>query len=160
MKSTAAAPAIFWGGLLCGIFDITQAMLAWGLLLNVPPYRILQAVASGALGGKAFALGWQSAVLGLFFHFVIAFGAATVYWVASRSIRFMVERPLVAGIIYGECVYLFMNMVVVPLSQIGHRPAMTLPQILTGPIGHAILVGPPIAFMARRYSGVGKTDVS
>ena len=23
--------AIFWGGLLCGVFDITQAFTAWGL---------------------------------------------------------------------------------------------------------------------------------
>jgi len=154
MKSICnAARAIFWGGLLCGVLDISQAFLAWGLLMNVPPYRILQSVANGALGQRSFVMGWRSAVLGLFFHFVIAFGAATVYWVASRFIHWMIEHPVPAGMIYGECVYLFMNLVVVPLSEIGHRPAITLPQILTGPIGHVILVGPPIALAVKRYSG-------
>jgi len=155
MKPVAdAARAIFWGGLWCGVLDISQAFLAWGLLMNVPPYRILQSVASGALGPRSFQLGWKSAALGLFFHFVIAFGAATVYWMASRFVRFMVDHPLLAGIFYGECVYLFMNLVVLPLSAIGHRPAITLPQILTGPIGHAVLVGPPIALAVRQYSAL------
>jgi len=120
--------------------------------MNVPPYRILQSVASGILGQRTYALGWQSATLGLFLHFLIAFGAATVYWIASRHIRFLIDRPILAGLIYGECVYLFMNFVVVPLSAIHHFPKFTLPQILTGPIGHTILVGLPIALMARKYT--------
>ncbi len=154
MKSVSnAARAIFWGGLLCGILDISQAFLAWGLLMNVPPYRILQSVASGALGQRSFQMGWHSASLGLLLHFVIAFGAATVYWVASRFVHFMIEHPVPAGMIYGECVYLFMNLVVVPLSAIGHRPPHTLAHIITGPIGHVILVGPPIALAVKRYSG-------
>src|SRR5690242_15837963 len=33
--------AIFWGGLLAGIFDITQAFVGFGLL-GAKPFRILQ----------------------------------------------------------------------------------------------------------------------
>ena len=150
--SSSAARAIFYGGLLCGIFDITQAFFAWGLLMNVPPIRILQSVASGALGAESFQMGWTSGLAGVFFHFLIAFGAATVYWVASRFIPFLIKHAVPAGMIYGECVYLFMNFVVVPLSRIHHFPNLTLPHILTGPIGHVILVGPPIALMSRKYS--------
>jgi hypothetical protein len=144
--------AIFLGGLACGVLDISQAFLAWGLLMNAAPIRILQSVASGALGPASFQMGWRSAVLGLGFHFLIAFTAAAVYWIGSRWIPFMVNRAILSGAIYGECVYLFMNYVVVPLSAIHHFPTYTLPQILTGPIGHAILVGPPIALIARRFS--------
>jgi hypothetical protein len=97
-------------------------------------------------------MGWKSGLAGLGFHFLIAFGAATVYWIGSRRIRFMLDHPLVAGVIFGECVYLFMNFVVVPLSAIHSFPTYSLPHILTGPIGHAILVGPPIALIARHYS--------
>lgn len=150
--SSSPARAIAFGGLACGALDISQAFLAWGLLMNVPPLGILQSVASGALGPRSFQMGWCSSLLGLFFHFVISFGAATVYWIASRFIRFLIDHPIPAGMIHGECVYLFMNLVVVPLSAIHHRPALTLPHILTGPIGHTILVGPPIAFFAHRYS--------
>ena len=155
MADSSHSPAlrsVVWGGVLCGIFDIIQAFLAWGLLMNVPPVRILQSIASGALGPASFRLGWRSAALGLFFHFLIAFGAATVYWVASRRISFLIDRAVPAGILYGECVYVFMNCVVVPLSAIHRFPTFSLPHILTGPIGHAVLVGLPIALVARHYS--------
>lgn len=155
----SGAKAIFWGGLTCGVFDISQAFLAWGLLMNVPPVRILQSVASGALGSQSFQMGWKSGVIGLGFHFLIAFGAATVYWFASRHIRFTIEHAFVAGIIYGECVYLFMNFVVVPLSAIHRFPTFSTAHILTGPIGHTILVGPPIALIARHYSGYQRAPV-
>jgi hypothetical protein len=150
--TSAGAKAIFWGGLACGVLDISQAFLAWGLLMKIPPYRILQSVAGGALGQASFQMGWRSAVLGLGFHFLIAFGAATVYWVASQRIHFMIRHVLVSGMIYGECVYVFMNFVVVPLSALHRFPIFSLAHILTGPIGHTILVGLPIALIARRYS--------
>ena len=150
--SSPAVKAIFWGGLTCGALDISQAFLAWGLLMKVSPIRILQSVASGALGQASFKMGWKSAALGLGFHFLIAFGAATVFWVASRRIRFMTDHAVLAGLSYGEFVYLFMNFGVVPASAIHHFPAFTLPHILTGPIGHTILVGLPIALTARHYS--------
>ena len=154
-KEQSAGKAIFWGGLACGVLDISQAFLAWGILMKVPPEVILHSVASGALGKASFQMGWKSAALGLGFHFLIAFGAATVYWVASRRIRFLIEHALPAGVIYGECVYVFMNFVVVPLSAIHRFPIYSLPHILTGPFGHAILVGPPIALVARHYGKTG-----
>ena len=55
--SSGALPAIFWGGLACGILDITQAFVAWGLR-GAKPIRILQSVASGLLGAKAYVGGW------------------------------------------------------------------------------------------------------
>ncbi len=128
--------------------------------MNVPPYRILQSVASGILGQRSFILGWRSATLGLLLHFFIAFGAATVYWIASRRIGFLADRPIPAGLLYGECVYIFMNFVVVPLSAIGHFPKFTLPHVLTGPIGHTVLVGLPIALMARRYSDCSRATTN
>ncbi len=52
--SSNAFLAIFWGGLACGVLDITQACIAWGIQNQVPPQRIFQSVASGLLGPKAF----------------------------------------------------------------------------------------------------------
>jgi hypothetical protein len=150
------AAAIFLGGIACGVLDISQAFLAWGLLRNVAPLQILQSVASGALGPLSFQMGWRSGLAGLGFHFLISFGAATVYWIGSRRIRFMLRRPFLAGMLYGECVYLFMNFVVLPLSAIHRFATYSLPHILTGPIGHAILVGPPIALIVQRFSATPK----
>jgi len=40
---------VFWGGLACGVLDITSALVGYGLR-GVPPMRIFQSVAAGALG--------------------------------------------------------------------------------------------------------------
>jgi hypothetical protein len=142
--------AIFWGGLACGVLDITQAFIAWGLM-GVKPISILHSVASGLLGPKAFQGGIQTAVLGMVLHFFIAFSAATVYYVASRWLTFMTRQAVLSGLLYGEAVFLFMHFVVVPLSAApkGHFSMATL---VTGPIGHMFLVGLPIALSVRRFA--------
>jgi hypothetical protein len=59
-----AFAAIFWGGLLAGVFDITQAFVGFGLL-GARPFRILQHIAGGILGARSMEMGWMSAALGL-----------------------------------------------------------------------------------------------
>jgi uncharacterized membrane protein YagU involved in acid resistance len=96
-------------------------------------------------------MGWSSAALGLLFHFTIATTAAAVYYLASRKLRMLVEHPLVCGLLYGEMVFLFMYFVVLPLSAVG--PAkFNIATYVTGPIGHPLLIGLPIAFSVRRFS--------
>jgi uncharacterized membrane protein YagU involved in acid resistance len=135
--------------------DITQAFIAFGIQNRVPPPRILQSVASGLLGPKAFQGGAQTAALGLFLHFLIAFIWAAIYYLASRQIAFLTHRPVIAGLLYGEFVWLMMNCVVVPLSAIHRWPPATNPaSIITGPIGHLFLVGLPIALAIARWAPV------
>lgn len=161
MSSTSAAgsiaaprprpfAAVFWGGLLAGIFDITQAFVGFGLL-GAKPFRILQHIAGGVFGARSMQMGWTSAVLGLIFHFTIAFTAAAVYYVASRKLRVLVDQAVVCGLLYGEVVFLFMYFVVLPLSALG--PAhFNIVTYITGPIGHTFLVGLPIALSVRRFA--------
>lgn len=152
MQNTTARPfaAILLGGLLAGIGDITQAFVFFGFL-GATPYRILQGIAGGIFGARAQQMGWRSAALGLVLHFTIATAAAAVYWLASRRLRVLVKRPLVCGLLFGELVFLFMYCVVLPLSARG--PAhFGWATYVTGPIGHPLLVGLPIAFSVRRYS--------
>ena len=145
-----AFAAIFWGGFFAGIFDITQAFIGFGLL-GARPFRILQHIAGGILGAHSMEMGWRSAALGLVIHFAIAFTAATVFFLASRIVRVLVEHAVVSGLLYGELVFLFMYFVVLPLSALG--PArFNIATYITGPIGHTVLVGLPIALSVRRFS--------
>jgi uncharacterized membrane protein YagU involved in acid resistance len=146
-----ALRAIFWGGLACGVFDITQAMVAFYLQVGAKPVRVLQSVAAGLLGRDSFQGGMKTAVLGAFLHFFIAFSWATVYYLASRRITFMVDSPIISGLLYGEFVWLMMTFVVVPLSRT-HRGPFSAAAIITGPIGHLFLVGLPIALAVRRWA--------
>jgi hypothetical protein len=144
--SSSAFLAIFWGGLACGVFDITQAFIAFGLQFHLRPTQVLQSVASGLLGSKSFQGGAKTAALGLALHFFIAFSWAAGYYVASRQIAFLTERPVIAGLLYGELVWVVMTLVVLPLSA-AHRwpPRLDAASVITGPILHMVLVGLPIA---------------
>ncbi len=144
-----AFPAIFAAGLLAGVLDITAAFLTWAPQ-GVPPVRILQGIASGLLGPQAFNEGTASALLGGAIHFLIAFSAATVFYVASRKIDFMTRRPILAGVLYGVCVYVVMYWIVMPLAKM--HPAHTLTRSIVAIVTHMICVGLPIALMVRRYS--------
>ncbi len=150
--SAAAWRVILLGGLLAGIGDITQAMVVFGLR-GASPERVLQSVALGLLGRSAFDGGWKTALAGLGLHFLIAIIWATVYYAASRVVRIMMTQPVLSGLLYGEIVFLFMYLVVLPLSQVHrdpHASLFTVPLILTGWIGHPLLVGLPIALAVRR----------
>src|SRR5580765_3558195 len=85
-SSSGAFLAIFWGGLACGVFDITQACVAWGIQNDLPPMRIFQSVAAGLLGTKSFQGGMKTAILGGVLHFFIAFSWAAIYYIASRRL--------------------------------------------------------------------------
>ena len=151
MKTTDALRTILVTGLTAGVCDLVGAIVS-SLHRGVTPFRILQAVASGWLGTSSYDLGYRSAVLGLVSHFMIAMGAATVFYLASRAIPFLLERPLISGILYGIAVYWFMQLVVLPLSAYPHKRLATWSGIVIGNIVHMICVGTPIALVTKRMS--------
>jgi len=142
--------AVLWAGFACGVLDITAALVVYGYF-GLKPMRLLQGIASGLLGPKAFDGGLVTALLGLLCHFVIAFGAATVYFVASRSIRVLVDQAVIFGALYGVAVYFFMNRIVLPLSAATKRP-FSLKLIIIGVVIHIFCVGLPISLSVRRFS--------
>ena len=149
----SAAKAIFWGGLLAGLGDISQAFLFFYLQAGVTPFRILQSIARGYFGARAFQMGWTSAALGLASHFFIATVAAAVYYVASRKLKMLTEHWLVCGLLYGFVVFAVMYFVVMPLTPIGFpKLPFGWATWVTGPVGHPLLVGLPIALAVRRFS--------
>ena len=144
--------AVFWGGLVCGVLDLTSAIGGYGLR-GVPPIRILQSVAAGALGRDSFNGGTRTAALGVFFHFFIAFSAAAVFYFASRKITFLTAHPVISGVLYGELVFLFMHFIVIPLSASPRGPVkVTWAFLIAGPLGHPFLVGLPIAIAVSWFT--------
>ncbi len=152
----SAPRAIAWGGLLAGIGDITQALIVFGMPAfgNVAPLRIFQSIAVGVLGRSSFQGGLRTATLGLMLHFLIATIWAAVYYLASRKLRMLVDHPVICGLLFGVVVFLFMYLVVQPLSLVHRNPSASLfttSLLITGWLGHPLLVGLPIALMTRRY---------
>jgi hypothetical protein len=147
-ERTNALPAILWGGLSAGILDIVAAFIRWG-----KPEQLLQGIASGLLGPQAFQGAWGTAALGLALHFVIAFGAAAVYYLASRKLVFLRQKAVTWGFFYGIVVYMFMSWVIVPLSAFPKSKTTFSPiGLVLSLLTHTLCVGLPIALAVRRYS--------
>lgn len=151
MKSRAIVRAWIAAGLFAGACDLTAACIHAGFL-GAPPVRVFHFVASGLIGrDAALAGGAPTALLGIALHFAIAFGAAGTYLGASRLWRFLVDRPLVAGPLYGIAVYWFMQLVVIPLSAIAPRPQLLSNRLIAIGI-HIVCVGLPIAWSISRLA--------
>jgi len=154
---------ILYGGLVVGILDMLFAFTFYGLIRGAQPRRIFQSVAAGLLGRTAaYEGGIRTFLLGILLHFIVATCIATVYYLASRILPVLTSHAVVSGLMYGMIAYLGMNYLVVPLSAIRRTPGpIRLPIFLTEIIGHALLVGLPLALLARRSAkknGLSKTS--
>jgi hypothetical protein len=130
-------------GAICGVLDGISAILLFGYL-GATPAQVFQGIARGAMGRAALTGGATAVVVGVLAHFAVAFGAAAVYYAATRLWPKIMERPLVFGPLYGALVHLFMSFVVIPLSAIGPRPIVwsTFLEVLAI---HVVVVGPSIS---------------
>jgi hypothetical protein len=148
VKPTPAWRSILLAGSACGVLDITAALVVYGAM-GLPPLRLLQGVAGGIMGPKAYAGGIATALLGLACHFFIAYSAAAFYFLLSRGISFLLRQPVASGVMYGIAVYFFMNRIVVPLSAARKYP-FSLESMVIGVVIHIFCVGLPIALLVRR----------
>ena len=139
-----------------GVLDILDAMTFYGIRNGLRPTRIFQSIAVGLLGRDSYSGGMKTVLLGGVLHFLIAFIIATVFYFASSILPTLSQHAVISGLVYGVVAYFVMNYVVLPLSAVGPRTTpMPWAVFLNGVIGHALLVGLPVALIARLF-GEGK----
>jgi len=171
---------ILLGGLAAGALDILYAFVVFGpLSYGISPERVLQSVAAGLIGREASRDGgMETALLGLGLHFLIATLMAAVYVLLATRITALTRQAVLWGLVYGLILYVAMNYVVVPLSaaganlhfassfaEAGERLGAAFSQVRGGGgddypwliwgtiFTHAVLVGLPIALIAKRFVG-------
>lgn len=143
------------GGIAVGVLDGLDAVIFYRLSDSTSPDKVFQAIASGLLGIKSFYAGWPTVLLGIALHFLIAFGAAAVYYVACLKIPELLRRPLLFGPAFGLAVYGFMYGVVLPLSAFPLKASGTSGAGLVDELlAHIFLVGLPLAVLASRSAGI------
>ena len=106
-------------------------------------------VASGPFPGAS---DWGAAgtTVGLITHFILMGIIAVVFMLAAQARPSLLNLPWVAGVVYGLLTFVVMNLIVVPL-RFG-TPLPPPPQaILSQLFAHIVLVGLPVAFIAKRY---------
>jgi hypothetical protein len=154
-------PAILWGWLICGVLDITAAIIEANYTFDLSPIGLLQNVASALLGPAAKEGGLVTAALGLAMHFTVAFTWTTIFYLLSRRFPLLLRWGGVpGGLVFGALVFLVMFRGVIPLTielktlcLTGYVPPKQLPPLrLPQFVIHLVCVGLPIALAARWFA--------
>jgi hypothetical protein len=152
----SARRAILWGGLICGVLDISSAIII-AIANGGSPVRMLQGIAGALLGPVTFQGGPATAALGLAMHFGVAFTATAIFYWLSRRFPVMVEWAVPAGLLYGVVWLLVMYRGVIPLTAALRTIYLdnvkrSLPALWPLPLlVHMTCVGLPIALAVRRF---------
>ena len=154
MKLTTTR-AIVYGGATVGVLDLIDAFVFFGLRSGAQPVAILHSIAAGFVGRDAArAGGLQTAMLGLFAHFLVATCIVTVYVLISRVVPLLRTQWIACGLVFGVIAYLVMNWFVVPLSNAGSGQITfalpATPIVINGILIHMFGVGLPAAYFASR----------
>lgn len=145
-RSNILLPALV-GGCAAAALDAASAFHTFG-------WRMPKGIAAGLLGASAGQGGVGTWILGLALHFSILIVAAALYGVASWRWSFMRVNFLLCGVYYGISIFLFMNLVVVPLSAFPFSFApFKVSTLIQGMLMHVLLVGLPISFSYRVLGG-------
>lgn len=132
--------------LLTGTLDALAAIL---ISYKIPPAVIFKFIASGWFGREAMSGGTSMILYGLIFHYLIAaFFTVTLFWLYPQIIK-LVKKKYLVGILYGLAIWIIMNYIVLPMTNIpkshGHLELISL---LKGIAALIICIGLPVALIA------------
>lgn len=137
-------------GLAGGALDFAAASIVYPAAYpGLTVMRIWQSVAEGVLGPAAYDGGAATALLGTALHFFIALCAGIVFVLVMSRAPLFGRLWTVSGAVYGVSMYYFMQLVVLPLSEIGARP-YNAKSAAIGLAIHVFIFGLGSAFVASR----------
>ena len=135
--------------LLTGTLDAFAAIL---ISHKIPPAVIFRFIASGWFGRSAMSGGTGMVLGGLIFHYLIAAIFSITLFLIYPVILKILKNKYLIGIIYGLAIWVIMNFVVLPFTNIpkshGH---LTIAGLLIGIATLIICVGTPVALIADNY---------
>jgi hypothetical protein len=125
------------------IADLIFASTYWHQLYRVPVAQLVQTIASGLLGKRAFAGGTNTVLLGLLLQYLMMLMMVGAYYLLSRRLAWLNRHPWRYGLLYGVVLYIVMNGIVVPLSAAPKTPFV--PSWIVGSIVVHLVIGVVIA---------------
>jgi hypothetical protein len=145
LPERSLALPILVGGFVAGLLDMASAYITFGRYMPL-------GIAGGLIGAAARHPAASTYVLGLFLHYLIALGGAAAYCLASKRLAFLRENFFVCGLVFGIVFFLFMNLVVLPLSAYHAMGPYTYRGLVQGLLAHMFLIGLPISTSLRMLS--------
>jgi hypothetical protein len=149
-KSSLPLKTIAWAGLLVGTLDILSAIVNFKIATGKDPVLIFQYIASAVFGKEAYSGGLLMPVLGLIFHFIIAYIFTIIFFIIYPKLKLYKYSAILTGIAYGIIIWLAMNCIVVPLSKIG-KFSFKLSNVLLQASILVVMIGIPLSFICKHY---------
>lgn len=137
-------------GFIAGSLDLTGAIISATIMNQKFPGKIFHYIASGIFGKEAFSGGNVMILWGILFHYIIAYTFTFFYFWIYPKVGFLHVNRVAAGLFYGAFVWVIMNIIVVPLSNVTTGP-FNIVQAIVGMVVLMLMIGLPIAFNAHRY---------
>ena len=139
-------------GLFVGTTDILSAFINSSVNSGHFPKEMFHYIAGAAIGIQNGLHGgiWTN-LLGLFFHYLIAYTATLLFFLALPRVSVLRFNKYLIGMLYAVCVDLFITFAVLPLTPIGWPFDFARSFINWVILGCTL--GIPIAYNAYRYYG-------
>ena len=137
-------------GFVAGTLDAGAAVVLFFSAGGTDPARVFQFIASGIFGADAFSGGVAMAVWGVVFHFAIALIFAAFFSLIYPMVRQYISNPVAIGLLYGLLIWLVMNRIVLPLSNVPVQP-FDPARAVVGMVFLMVLVGLPIALIVHKH---------
>jgi hypothetical protein len=142
---------ILKAGVVVGTLDILSAFIQYFITTgdkNV--FTVLKYIASAIFGKEAYSGGIMMIIAGLFFHYIIAFlFTFFFFWLYPKTDLFP-KNKILTGVVYAIFIWMIMNLVVIPLSNIPNRP-ITIANALISVSILIFCIGIPLSFMANAF---------
>jgi len=149
-QRTGALNNMLLSGTIVGILDGLAGIIVYHIWFGFTPGKVFKFVASGIYGKAAFAGGPGTIIIGILLHFVIGYACSVIYFYSYPKFRWLDKQPVWAGLTYGLLVFLFMNLLIMPMSAVVEG-AFDLRLTIIRIIWHMVCVGLPISLITRNY---------
>lgn len=140
---------ILLAGFLVGTLDILAAIIQT-YLYGGKAVKIFRYIASGVFGEDSFTGGLSYAFYGAAFHYLIAFVWTILFFLLYPRINLLKQNRLLTGVGYGVFIWIIMNLVVLPLSNVP-RSSFDLISAATGMLVLIAAVGLPLSYLVSRF---------
>jgi hypothetical protein len=141
---------ILLSGLLVGTLDILSAFVDFYIARGKDPTVILNYIA-GAAVDKTTSAGTGGALIGLLFHYIIAFSFTFLFFWLYQRVNWLSKNWVLTGIIYGLFIWVMVNQVILrftnltvpPIDEIDIKKASKAALILI------CMIGLPLSYIAH-----------
>ena len=134
--------------IIAGVLDASAGVVVYWIFKGLNPLQVLQYIASGIFGPSVINGSFIYVGAGLVLHFIIAFAFTYAYYLGFPFIKAFAKNTYVNGLIYGAFIWVFMNYLVLPFSNIPHSPKDIVSVLEL--VWHSALVGLPIALVIEK----------